>query len=134
MLPNVVPMLLKGFDLDEETRELPWPELAVVIGLILVLALEQVVVYCRERRERRSGGGGGGGCAEDDRNNNDHYNLESSRELVRSFLLVFALSLLSLLEGLAFGLETKDDKITTLFVALIAHKIVIAASLGKFFT
>ena len=56
------------------------------------------------------------------------------RSFLRSFLLVFALSLHSVLEGLAFGLESEPDKITTLFVALISHKIIMAFTLGISFT
>ena len=48
----------------------------------------------------------------------------------RAYVLVFAISLHSLFEGLAVGLMTKTQVILEVFVALVIHKSIIAFSIG----
>ena len=48
----------------------------------------------------------------------------------RSYILLVALSVHSLFEGLALGLEDNERHVLQLFYALIAHKSVLAFSLG----
>jgi len=53
-----------------------------------------------------------------------------TRIMLRSGMLLLAISIHSLLEGLAFGLQMKRNHIWKLYAALIAHKFMIAFSLG----
>ena len=54
----------------------------------------------------------------------------SSHSIVRSLVLVLALSVHSLFEGLAIGLQPTADDTVQLFIALALHKCILAFSLG----
>jgi zinc transporter 1/2/3 len=58
------------------------------------------------------------------------YTDPNSHSIVRSFILLIALSLHSLFEGLAVGLQSSVDDVLRLFIALALHKCIIAFSIG----
>jgi len=58
------------------------------------------------------------------------YSDPSSHSVVRSLVLIIALSLHSLFEGLAIGLQPTFDDTMQLFLALALHKCILAFSLG----
>ncbi|XP_045601578.1 zinc transporter ZIP1 [Procambarus clarkii] len=58
-----------------------------------------------------------------------HHDIASHSSL-RSLLLLFALSLHSIFEGLAIGLQDTIDDVVGLFLVVIFHKAIIALSLG----
>jgi len=66
----------------------------------------------------------------EDQNNEQVYSDPSSHSIVRSLVLVIALSLHSLFEGLAIGLQPTFDDTIQLFGALALHKGILAFSLG----
>ena len=66
----------------------------------------------------------------EDPNNERAYSDPSSHSIVRSFVLVTALSLHSLFEGLAIGLQPTSDDTIQIFLALLLHKCILAFSLG----
>ncbi|KAM3721311.1 Zinc transporter ZIP1 [Dirofilaria immitis] len=49
---------------------------------------------------------------------------------VRSITFVLAISFHSIIEGLAFGVQTDNTRIVTLFISLMVHKIIVAFSVG----
>ncbi|CAG9540332.1 unnamed protein product [Cercopithifilaria johnstoni] len=49
---------------------------------------------------------------------------------VRSITFVLAISFHSIIEGLAFGVQTDNARIATLFISLMVHKIIVAFSVG----
>lgn len=53
-----------------------------------------------------------------------------SQSVLRSLLLLLALSLHSVFEGLAVGLERKTSSVLTITIALVLHKCVLSMSLG----
>ena len=67
---------------------------------------------------------------EEELNNERVYSDPSSHSIVRSLVLVVALSLHSLFEGLAIGLQPTFDDTLQLFMALALHKCILAFSLG----
>lgn len=67
---------------------------------------------------------------DEDPNNEQAYSDPSSHSIVRSLVLVIALSLHSLFEGLAIGLQPTFDDTMQLFLALALHKCILAFSLG----
>jgi len=67
---------------------------------------------------------------EEDLNNEQAYSDPSSHSVVRSLVLVVALSLHSVFEGLAIGLQPTFDDTMQLFLALALHKCILAFSLG----
>lgn len=54
----------------------------------------------------------------------------SSHSILRSLLLVFALSLHSIFEGLAIGLQSSVENVMKIFFAVVIHKSIIAFTLG----
>ncbi|XP_033115308.1 zinc transporter ZIP1-like [Anneissia japonica] len=58
------------------------------------------------------------------------HDVEGDGSSFRSLMLLFALSLHSLFEGLAVGLQNSTALIMQIFIALIIHKNVLAFSLG----
>lgn len=54
----------------------------------------------------------------------------SSHSILRSLLLVFALSLHSVFEGLAIGLQSSIENVIRIFLAVLIHKSIIAFTLG----
>jgi len=67
---------------------------------------------------------------EEDPTNEQVYSDPSSHSVVRSLVLIIALSLHSLFEGLAIGLQPTFDDTMQLFFALALHKCILAFSLG----
>ncbi len=68
-----------------------------------------------------------------------HHHGDSHRETaelhgIRSFVLYMALSLHTIFEGLALGLQENTADVWTLFAALVVHKALIAFTLGLQFT
>lgn len=55
---------------------------------------------------------------------------QSSHSTVRSMILVIALSLHSVFEGLAVGLQPTSGEVLQIFSALVLHKCILAFSLG----
>ncbi|KAL3997911.1 ZIP Zinc transporter family protein [Acanthocheilonema viteae] len=49
---------------------------------------------------------------------------------VRSITFILAISFHSIIEGLAFGVQTDNSQIVTLFISLMVHKIIVAFSVG----
>ncbi len=61
----------------------------------------------------------------------EHHHVEASQlGGLRSFLLLLAMSLHTVFEGLALGLQPTSSAVWSLFLAVIIHKCVIAFSLG----
>jgi len=67
---------------------------------------------------------------EEDVNAEQVYTDPSSHSVIRSMILLIALSIHSLLEGLAVGLQETVDETFRLFFALLLHKCVVAFSVG----
>ncbi|KAG7457629.1 hypothetical protein MATL_G00229110 [Megalops atlanticus] len=74
-----------------------------------------------------SGSGGGGGSDVE----GVHFHVDfNSHSAIRSFILVFSLSLHSVFEGLAVGLQRDGQRVLEVCTALLLHKSVIAFSLS----
>lgn len=66
----------------------------------------------------------------DQTHNHDHMGDVFQHSTLRSTLLLIALSFHSIFEGLAIGLQDDQQGLVNLFIAVIAHKSVMAFSLG----
>ncbi|XP_034535478.1 zinc transporter ZIP1 isoform X2 [Notolabrus celidotus] len=122
----------------------PLPEFIMATGFFTVLIVERMVLNC----------GGMSGIQEerapliqDNRNGHGHVHnhpadpeAESSSQHVhvdfhahspfRSFMLFLSLSVHSIFEGLAIGLQSTDSKVLELCVAILIHKSIIVFSLS----
>ncbi|XP_054285377.1 zinc transporter ZIP1-like [Macrosteles quadrilineatus] len=139
LLPNVMKLLsqLKG------DTNFPVAEFTVALGFLVVLVMEQIGLACKEQEvdtmspiERLS-------------QPVLHSEILSLRadevracpELptpiqqeptshLRSVLLLATLSIHSVFEGLAIGLQTDLDSVLNIFVAVMVHKVIVSFSVG----
>ncbi|XP_013856979.1 zinc transporter ZIP1 [Austrofundulus limnaeus] len=123
----------------------PLPEFIMASGFFMVLILEKIVLNCRQvhgSRDERAP------LLTENRNGHvqhDHGpvrgpDLESSGHHVhvdfqahspfRSFMLFLSLSLHSVFEGLAIGLQSTDTKVLEICAAILVHKSIIVFSLS----
>ncbi|PWA14621.1 hypothetical protein CCH79_00020788 [Gambusia affinis] len=127
--------------------QFPLPEFIVAMGFFLVLVLEQIVLAFKDQsppqlEERRAlmadsgaqAAGGGGGLGQRRRGSAEPagplHAAPGSQSALRAFVLVFSLSLHSVLEGLAVGLLQRGQEVLQVCLALLIHKSVIAFSLS----
>jgi zinc transporter 1/2/3 len=126
----------------------PVAEFTVSFGFFLVLVLEQVVQDCKQRDVRYNtlqDGTVRSNLPQQSHVPEAEHRVEAGpssavnvavypepepHSILRSLVLLFSLSLHSLLEGLAVGLQTDVSDLVQIFVAVVLHKTVIAFSLG----
>lgn len=100
----------------------PLPEFIIAAGFFLVLIVERIVLNCREMRasredrepllpEARNHGHGHGAIAEME-SSGHHVHVDfQAHSSFRSFMLFLSLSLHSVFEGLAIGLQSTESKV-----------------------
>lgn len=128
----------------------PVAEFTVAFGFFLVLVLEQIVQDYKEKRtefnmlqDETVRSDMDQSCDPEGGRHLDHgvevgssaVNVPVYREpelhpTLRSLALLFALSLHSLFEGLAVGLQEEVSSVLQIFVAVVLHKVALAFSLG----
>ncbi|KAE9550872.1 hypothetical protein FO519_005917 [Halicephalobus sp. NKZ332] len=144
LLPDSLECIEKAFKYLDQEVSFPWAPFCVSCGFLMVLFIEQSIVYARERNWI--------GDSEVDRllgEHDDHHLPESparanppeveehdvhfdpdAHSSMRAFLLVSALSLHAVFEGLSLGLISQATVLLQIFGALVIHKCVIGFSLG----
>ncbi|CAN9506594.1 unnamed protein product [Ophioblennius macclurei] len=141
-LLDIIPDYLSDIDAELAARGMeinfPLPEFIMAAGFFLVLILERMVLSCREQsgaREERAP------LIADNRHVHVHgAEVESSGHHVhvdfqahsafRSFMLFLSLSLHSVFEGLAIGLQSEESKVLEICIAIMVHKSIIVFSLS----
>uniref|UniRef100_A0A915PL70 Zinc transporter ZIP1 n=1 Tax=Setaria digitata TaxID=48799 RepID=A0A915PL70_9BILA len=152
LLPDAKESLRKIEEMQHFTYNYPIMEIFIAIGFLIVLSTEQVIISIREKQRRdfadidqlitghhdhvisaesdpdlsTSHSEYGTNCA---RNSEGEGN-QHSHSTIRVVLLVMALSLHAVFEGLSLGLVSGVNEIVQIFLALLLHKIVIGFSLG----
>ncbi|XP_075995013.1 zinc transporter ZIP1-like [Genypterus blacodes] len=151
LLPDYLQGFTEAFSSLGVTLDFPLPEFIMAMGFFLVLILEQIVLTFKDRsspvlEERRallvdSGVQAGNrserhhshqhrhrGGSEDSDGGHFHADLGLQSGL-RAFILVFSLSLHSVFEGLAVGLQ-EGRQVLEICLALMIHKSIISFSLA----
>uniref|UniRef100_A0A914MWC8 Uncharacterized protein n=1 Tax=Meloidogyne incognita TaxID=6306 RepID=A0A914MWC8_MELIC len=130
----------------------PLPAFCVSLGFLIVLILEQTTIYANKRNwlsnsfmERLSRRDDGHGILTLNRRTNSNENLENTHllenvdnelelnedySIFRILLMVFALSLHAVFEGLSVGMMTDVNLLLQVFFALLIHKTIVGFSLG----
>ncbi|XP_047437536.1 zinc transporter ZIP1 [Mugil cephalus] len=143
IIPDYLSDVRDVLDAQKVETSFPLPEFIMAAGFFLVLIVERIVLNFREMRgsrEERSP------LMADNRNGHGHghshgaADLESSGHHVhvdfqahspfRSFMLFLSLSLHSVFEGLAIGLQSTDSKVLEICIAILVHKSIIVFSLS----
>ncbi|XP_053318579.1 zinc transporter ZIP1-like [Spea bombifrons] len=144
-LLDILPDFLGDMKEEMEKRQInsdfPLPEFILGIGILLVLIVERIVLECSEGtseettpllHDRTS--------AVRDQPHGHHTDVEHSRQHLhvdfnahssfRSFVLLLSLSLHSIFEGIAIGLENLQSAVLQIATAILIHKSIIAVSLS----
>ncbi|KAL5110778.1 Zinc transporter ZIP1 [Taenia crassiceps] len=120
----------------------PFSSLFTLLGFFMVLSVEQCVHICHKRRhrhpsyDRRSDEASTVSPHQRHSHSHDPETIlgssaaEDAPSTFRIMLLLIALSVHSIFEGLAVGLQRSVSEVMTLFSALILHKIIMAISTG----
>lgn len=153
-LLDIIPDYLSDISAELDSRRVetsfPLAEFIMACGFFIVLIVERIVLSCRKdeaSREERDplisshGQGHGHGHGHGYGHGHGHTSsLESSGHHIhvdhqahssfRSFMLFLSLSLHSVFEGLAIGLQTTDTKVLQICIAILVHKSIIVFSLS----
>ncbi|GLH05658.1 Uncharacterized protein GBIM_11230 [Gryllus bimaculatus] len=147
LFPEVDDILQKAMTSPNINTSFPVAEFTVAFGFFMVLIVEQIVLDCKEsvrstadaiesfsdedpdirRKLRRDSVEG---VSDQPQLNADENYEDDPHSSFRSFLLLTALSLHSLFEGLAIGLQPDVESVLQIFAAVVLHKTIIAFSLG----
>ncbi|KAL6113467.1 zinc transporter ZIP1 [Pungitius pungitius] len=141
---DIIPDYLSDIkaELDARSVETSFPlaEFIMAAGFFMVLILERVVLNCREMRGTREEraplvpddrNGHGHGTGPDLEGSGHHVHVDfQAHSPFRSFMLFLSLSLHSVFEGLAIGLQNTDAKVLEICIAILVHKSIIVFSLS----
>ncbi|XP_010776077.1 zinc transporter ZIP1 [Notothenia coriiceps] len=145
-LLDIIPDYLSDISAELDVRKVetsfPLAEFIMAAGFFMVLILERIVLNCREaavsQEERsplmadnRNGHGHGHGTNPDLEGSGQHVHVDfQAHSPFRSFMLFLSLSLHSVFEGLAIGLQSTDSKVLEICIAILVHKTIIVFSLS----
>lgn len=155
-LLDIIPDYLSDISAELDARRVetsfPLPEFIIAAGFFTVLILERIVLNCRELRgtpaERTPliadsrhghghahghghGHGHGSNTSPDLEGSGHHVHVDfQAHSPFRSFMLFLSLSLHSVFEGLAIGLQNTDSKVLEICIAILVHKSIIVFSLS----
>lgn len=129
LLPDYLASISAALEGLRVTLQFPLPEFILAMGFFLVLVLEQVALAQREPSS----------IPEETRallptgsiqTPSPQPPVPGARNAVRSGLLVLALALHAVLEGLALGLQEAEGAVLRVCLALLLHKCAVAFSLA----
>lgn len=145
-LLDIIPDYLSDIHAELDARMVettfPLPEFIMAAGFFTVLILERIVMNCREMRgaaeeraplisDNRNGHGHGHGTSPDLEGSGHHVHVDfQAHSSFRSLMLFLSLSLHSVFEGLAIGLQNTDSKVLEICIAILVHKSIIVFSLS----
>ncbi|XP_061565442.1 zinc transporter ZIP1 [Cololabis saira] len=147
---DIIPDYLSDITAELGARQVetsfPLPEFIIAAGFFTVLILEKMVLNFREMRagheetapllsDGRNGHGHGHGheaaASPDLESSGHHVHVDfQAHSPFRSFMLFLSLSLHSVFEGLAIGLQNTDSKVLEICIAILVHKSIIVFSLS----
>ncbi|CAC5366065.1 SLC39A1_2_3 [Mytilus coruscus] len=168
LLPETIEALEPHIKESKKFHHYPVAQFIMIIGLMLMLTVEQCVIIYQEKRKKishsndtarteaikterntlvsnkddfRISYSSGIGTDDSSRENktNDFENStitlsvktsETNSSTLRSILLLVALSLHSVFEGIAVGLQKQTTDVVEVFIGLSIHKVILAFSLG----
>ncbi|XP_061102685.1 zinc transporter ZIP1 [Conger conger] len=142
-LLDIIPDYLSDIGAELEARavdtDFPVQEFIMALGFFMVLILERIVLNCSGQSGEESapllghghGHGHGHGTAGDLEGSSQHVHVDKqAHSSFRSFMLFLSLSLHSVFEGLAIGLQSKESQVLQICIAILVHKSIIVFSLS----
>ncbi|XP_020332202.2 zinc transporter ZIP1 [Oncorhynchus kisutch] len=149
-LLDIIPDYLSDINAELDARRVdtsfPLPEFIMAAGFFTVLIVERIALNCRQDAMQGSdqeraplmqanghshGHGQGKASSTNLEGSAHHVHMDlQAHSSFRSFMLFFSLSLHSVFEGLAIGLQTTDSKVLEICIAIVVHKSIIVFSLS----
>nr|XP_033775331.1 zinc transporter ZIP1-like isoform X2 [Geotrypetes seraphini] len=145
-LLDVIPDFLSDMNEELQRRQIkvnfPLPEFILAAGFLLVLIVEHIILDCNQKRteevtpllvtNRRTHRHSHSSINEQDiEGRRHHFHVDfQAHSAFRSFVLIFSLSLHSVFEGLAIGLQETNSEVLKISTAIVIHKSIIAFSLS----
>lgn len=124
---------------QRKTSRIPPGDLSEASKALPVYGAQNLNYGATSEREMSGRASGSSGASRDgdtghrleEGNNQGHHHAEAHQlGTLRSFTLLLALSLHTIFEGIAIGLEKTNSGVWDLFIAIVVHKSVIAFSMG----
>lgn len=115
----------------------PLSALFTLLGFFMVLTIEQAAHICQKKRRNESTSNAEAPHSHHEHSGGHSHNNEmipeagSDGSSFQIMLLLISLSIHSVFEGLAVGLQRSVSEVVTLFSALLLHKLIMATSIGK---
>ncbi|KAG9352319.1 hypothetical protein JZ751_020732 [Albula glossodonta] len=143
-LLDIIPDYLSDIGTELDAREIetsfPLPEFIMASGFFLVLIMERIILNFTGQRGEESapllpavghGHGHGHSISSSLEGSAHHIHVDlQAHSSFRSFMLFLSLSLHSVFEGLAIGLQTTESKVLEICIAILVHKSIIVFSLS----
>lgn len=123
LLPDSREAVTNALNMLKVHPEYPIAEFMIGIGLLLVMLIENVMFVCLQKSNARNSN-------REQNQEPGHCELDSKVTVYRMFILVVTLSVHSVFEGLAIGLQDSVSTLTQLAIAIAIHKAVIAFGVG----
>ncbi|XP_056428043.1 zinc transporter ZIP1-like isoform X2 [Hyla sarda] len=147
IVPDFLDDMKEAMKQQQITTDYPLPEFILGIGVLLVLIVERVVLECsagmNEEYTPLLSGTENSPTSEEHFNghsHNQHHDVEHARRhfhvdfnahsSFRCFILILSLSLHSIFEGIAIGLQSGQSEVLQIAIAILIHKSIIAVSLS----
>ncbi|XP_077119694.1 zinc transporter ZIP1-like [Ranitomeya variabilis] len=146
IVPDFLNDMKEAMQEQQITTNFPLPEFILGLGVLLVLIVERIVLECsngltEENAPLLSSSASSAAVQEHGHSHNgQRHNVEHARRhfhvdfnahsSFRSFILILSLSLHSIFEGIAIGLQSADTEVLQIAIAILIHKSIIAVSLS----
>jgi len=129
MLPETRNMLSKAYEYAErEEPSVPIAEVVFIAGFLLVYVIEEITEYMSLRRAFKNGNSLPKSSSPE--RASSEVKVQSVADKVANLMIIVALSIHAVLEGLAIGLQEHAPDVWVLFTGVATHKFVIAFCVG----
>ncbi|KAM8973575.1 zinc transporter ZIP1-like [Pelodytes ibericus] len=147
IVPDFLSDMKEEMEKQQITTDFPLPEFILSMGILLVLIVERIVLECSQGMTEETTpllhSHANSPVLEHPPHNsqgNHNYDVEHARHhfhvdfnahsSFRCFVLILSLSLHSIFEGIAIGLQNSQSKVLQISIAILVHKSIIAVSLS----
>lgn len=144
IVPDFLNDMKEAMQAQQITTDFPLPEFILGIGVLLVLIVERIVLECsngiNEENTPLLSSPAISPAVHGHSHNSQHHDPEHARRhfhvdfnahsSFRCFILILSLSLHSIFEGIAIGLQSAQSEVLQIAIAILIHKSIIAVSLS----
>ncbi|XP_072258871.1 zinc transporter ZIP1-like [Pyxicephalus adspersus] len=147
IVPDFLSDMKEAMEKEQIITDFPLPEFILGAGVLLVLIIERIVLECSHNMAEEaapllsspphSSTAGDvhrhsyDGQNHDEEHRGRHFHVDfNAHSSFRSFILILSLSLHSIFEGIAIGLQNAQTEVLQIAIAILIHKSIIAVSLS----